>query len=358
MPPKSTFFFPKVLTGIVVQPPVLTAALGSAPWRGSTPRRATTAPPRSGTAGASPSPTRGPRPTARSTRPPRPWAPPARSAGPATSEIARDVLRIQNELFVAGAELATAPEATDAAGGRRLAGHRGDGRLPRRRDRPLHGPGRPAAEVRHSRRHPALGRPRRRPRRDPPGRAASRRARRERGPGRTEVVRYLNRASDAVYAMARVHRRERPRSCSRAATRAPRATDGDRARPAGARGTCTTSRSPATRSSLDEPEASGGTNQGPSPTRLARRRRSRPAPRSPSRCTPSARDGSSARSRSTSRWSTTGRRAELLHRHPADPVHLDADQQERLRVIAGKCPVHRALRTSPRSRSTDVIDCA
>ena len=48
MPPKSTFFFPKVPTGIVFNP----LRLDDGP--GSTPRRATTGPPRCGTAGAWP----------------------------------------------------------------------------------------------------------------------------------------------------------------------------------------------------------------------------------------------------------------------------------------------------------------
>ena len=63
-----------------------------------------------------------------------------------------------------------------AARGRRQPGHRRDGDRARGADRPLHGAGRPAAEVRDPRRHPALGRARRRPDRDPPRRAAGLRA--------------------------------------------------------------------------------------------------------------------------------------------------------------------------------------
>ncbi len=40
-------------------------------------------------------------------------ASPARSAGPSDAEIAADILALQNDLFIAGAELATAPEAAE-----------------------------------------------------------------------------------------------------------------------------------------------------------------------------------------------------------------------------------------------------
>ena len=65
------------------------------------------------------------RPTAPSTRPPRRWALPAWLAAQVHEELAADILRIQNELFIAGAELATAPEAV----GRLEAGR--DSRSPR-----------------------------------------------------------------------------------------------------------------------------------------------------------------------------------------------------------------------------------
>ena len=67
--------------------------------------------------------------------------------------------------------------AGDGAGGGRAARRRrqphdrGDGRRDRGADRPLHGPGRAAAQVRDPRRHPALGPARRRPHGDPPRRA-------------------------------------------------------------------------------------------------------------------------------------------------------------------------------------------
>ncbi len=39
------------------------------------------------------------------------------------------------------------------------------------------------------------------------------------------------------------------------------------------------------------------------------------------------------------------------------PERLDQDQQDRLRVIAGKCPVHRALSRETGVSITDVIVC-
>ena len=44
------------------------------------------------------------------------WESRARCAAPGQAELAADILRLQNDLFIAGAELATAPE---AAGGSR-----------------------------------------------------------------------------------------------------------------------------------------------------------------------------------------------------------------------------------------------
>ena len=60
------------------------------------------------------SPTCGSTPTGRSTRPARRSASPARSAPTIRrSEVDADLLRLQGDLFVAGAELAAAPEAAD-----------------------------------------------------------------------------------------------------------------------------------------------------------------------------------------------------------------------------------------------------
>ncbi len=108
------------------------------------------------------------------------------------------------DLFVAGAELAASPEASDRLedGVSRVTAEMTAGR--RVRDRPLHGPGRPAAEVRDPRRHAAL-RPARPRAGDPaPGRAPRRGAGRRRASSPpSEVLAFLNRAADLVYAMAR-----------------------------------------------------------------------------------------------------------------------------------------------------------
>src|SRR3954465_11447855 len=57
---------------------------------------------------------------------------PARAACERDSELYPDILRIQNELFVTGAELATAPEAADRleAGGVKGTPGRGGGAAP------------------------------------------------------------------------------------------------------------------------------------------------------------------------------------------------------------------------------------
>ena len=117
--------------------------------------------------------------------------------------VAADVLRIQNELFVAGAELATAPEAADrlADGVSRITAEMVDDldavidrymdrvQLPPKFVIPGGTPLSAALDV---------------------ARAAIRRAERRvvglsqsEGLASGEVLRYLNRASDAVYAMAR-----------------------------------------------------------------------------------------------------------------------------------------------------------
>jgi cob(I)alamin adenosyltransferase len=123
--------------------------------------------------------------------------------GPDHAEVATDVLRIQNQLFVAGAELATAPEAAERLedGVSRIPSQMVDaldGMIDRYMDRVELPPkfvipgGTPlsaaldvarAAIRRAERRVVALG-------------AAEELA-------SSEVLRYLNRASDAVYAMAR-----------------------------------------------------------------------------------------------------------------------------------------------------------
>ncbi len=107
----------------------------------------------------------------------RPFALPV----PVEAEVAADLLDLQRDLFVAGAELAAAPGGGRSARGRRQPDHRRDGRRARAGDRPLHGPGRAAAEVRDPRRHAALRRPRPGPRDPAPGGAPRRRPARRRG---------------------------------------------------------------------------------------------------------------------------------------------------------------------------------
>ena len=128
----------------------------------------------------------------------------ARAAAERGGELYEDILRLQGELFIAGAELATAPEAADRLeeGVSRVTQDMVD-RL-EQRHRPLHGAGRPAAEVRDPRRHRAVRAARRRPHRRAPCRAARRpsSSRRASSPSDT-VLTYLNRFSDALFAMAR-----------------------------------------------------------------------------------------------------------------------------------------------------------
>ena len=128
----------------------------------------------------------------------------ARSAATDDAELAADILRLQDDLFVAGAELATAPEAAERLedGVSRVTA--GDGRRARDADRPLHGAGRAAAEVRDPRRHPALRPARRRPSDlAAPSAAPSRSTAATASSSAETVLRFLNRASDLAYAMAR-----------------------------------------------------------------------------------------------------------------------------------------------------------
>ena len=119
------------------------------------------------------------------------------------AELAADILRLQDDLFIAGAELATAPEAGERLVDGRQPGDAGDHGRARGADRPLHGAGRAAAEVRDPGRLPALRPARPRPRDPAPRRAARRRPRRRRRAVSGDLLRFLNRASDAAYAMAR-----------------------------------------------------------------------------------------------------------------------------------------------------------
>ena len=171
-------------------------------WSRSTRARATTAPPASGTAAGCRSRTGGPRPTARSTRPPRRSAS-ARAAARDNQELYDDILRIQNELFIAGAELATAPEAAERleAGVSKVTAEmveRLEADIDRYMDRvdlppKFVIPGGTELSARLDVARTAV-------------RRAERRVSALNSPGELaddSVVRYLNRASDAVYAMAR-----------------------------------------------------------------------------------------------------------------------------------------------------------
>ena len=51
-----------------------------------------------------------------------------------------------------------------------------------------------------------------------------------------------------------------------------------------------------------------------------------------------------------------GPRPGVLQRDAPGPEELDPDQQERLRVIAGQCPVHRALSSETEVAITDEVD--
>ena len=174
-------------------------------------------------------------------------------------------------------------------------------------------------------------------------RRAERRAvalRDEQGLASEAVLRYLNRASDLVYAMARFTDSDDPELFEGRGRE--RRSEGRRAPHRGLRPP--TSRSTATSSTVDEPAEDGGTDTGPSPTRLLTaslavvhrdhdrdvrrpqgmgRRRARGQRRV--RCAPSA----ARRRASTSRSGSRGARA--------------TSRSSASWSIAGKCPVHRTL---------------
>ena len=106
----------------------------------------------------------------------------------------------------------------------------------------------------------------------------------------------------------------------------------------------TSSRSASHQLIVDEPQDSGRRRHRPRARRSCSPPASPPAPRSRWRCTPSARAGTSAASRSTASTRPAERgcptRFQLVMRLPDD---LTEEQVERLQVIAAKCPVHRTL---------------
>ena len=178
-----------------------------------------------------------------------------------------------------------------AARGRRQPGDRRDGGRARGGDRPLHGPGRAAPKfvIPGGTQLSAAARPR--------ARAILRRA--ERRVARSTAARlasrrapaFLNRASDAVYAMARFADVDEPELFEGAA-RAAEGLARQRRRPPPRAATPTTSRSRAATRSSSTSRPSRRRRPGPSPPGCSPPR-SPPAPRSPSRCTPTARAGTS-----------------------------------------------------------------
>jgi putative redox protein len=107
---------------------------------------------------------------------------------------------------------------------------------------------------------------------------------------------------------------------------------------------------------VDEPQESGGTDEGPSPTRLVAA--------ALAACTAITVEMYAGRKD----WElgavevevemegteSGGRSFDVLLRIP---VSLDEEQQEKLRVIAGKCPVHRMLAAETEVSIADRIEC-
>ena len=171
--------------------------------------------PRSGTAAGCRRMTRAPRPMGRWTRPTRPSGWRARCAR--TSGCGADIVRLQEELFIAGAELATAPQARDRLepGVTAL-----DDEMVAWIEEAIDGymaEVEPSAQLRDPRRHRAVGAARRRPHRPAAGRAA------DRGPGPRRRAGGLGGAAlrqprfGPRLGDVRATRTSRTRGCSRAA---------------------------------------------------------------------------------------------------------------------------------------------
>ena len=107
---------------------------------------------------------------------------------------------------------------------------------------------------------------------------------------------------------------------------------------------------------FDEPEAAGGANEGPSPTRMVAA--------ALAACTAITVEMYAARKE----WEVGDVQVEVEMGYDERGVPndftvslrvaggLDPEQLERLRVIAGKCPVHRALASETRVSITDRIE--
>ena len=155
-------------------------------------------------------------------------------------------------------------------------------------DRPLHGPGRPAAQVRDPRRDARSP-----PRSTSPAPSCAApsggwsRSRAAEELASAEVLRYLNRASDAVYAMARFTDVDDPELFAGRAGRA----DGDPATARRRSGYIHEVEVDGHTLVVDEPEAATAARTPGPPPPGSSPPRSRPAPRSRSGCTPTARGG-------------------------------------------------------------------
>lgn len=109
---------------------------------------------------------------------------------------------------------------------------------------------------------------------------------------------------------------------------------------------------------LDEPAAAGGADEGPSPTRALAA--------ALAACTAitcemyADRKGWDLGELSVTVDATIDDRSSLVDCTVTlcVPRQLDSEQQRKLLVIAGKCPVHRALAGSTPIEITDRIDCA
>jgi putative redox protein len=108
---------------------------------------------------------------------------------------------------------------------------------------------------------------------------------------------------------------------------------------------------------IDEPPEAGGDDKGPSPLRAVAG--------ALAACTAitcemyAARKGWELGEISVEVETTVDQRATLIDCHVTlcVPEHLDAEQQRKLLVIAGKCPVHRALAGETPIEITDHINC-